>query len=57
MKPYEAFLKDYPDYAILFAWNHSSEILAKEEPFLKQGGRFITFVPDVRIMDYQESKA
>ena len=57
VKSYEAFLEDYPDYAVLFAWNHGGEILAKEEPFLKQGGRFITFVPDVRILDYQESKS
>jgi methylation protein EvaC len=52
VKPYEAFVADYPDYAVLFAWNHGGEILAKEAPFLKQGGRFITFVPDVRILDY-----
>jgi methylation protein EvaC len=55
VKPYDAFLADYPDYAVLFAWNHGEEILAKEEPFLKQGGRFITFVPDVRILEYQET--
>jgi methylation protein EvaC len=54
VKPYDAFVEDYPDYAVLFAWNHGEEILAKEEPFLKQGGRFITFVPDVRILEYQE---
>ena len=55
VKPYDAFLADYPDYAVLFAWNHGEEILAKEEHFLKQGGRFITFVPDVRILEYQET--
>jgi methylation protein EvaC len=55
VKPYDAFTEDYPDYAVLFAWNHGEEILTKEEPFLKQGGRFITFVPDVRILDYPSS--
>jgi methylation protein EvaC len=55
VKPYDAFVEDYPDYAVLFAWNHGGEILAKEEPFLKQGGRFITFVPDVRILEYPGS--
>ena len=52
VKPYDVFSSDYPDYAVLFAWNHSDEILAKEESFLRQGGRFITFVPDVRILEY-----
>ena len=56
VKPYDAFVENYPDYAVLFAWNHSGEILAKEEPFLKQGGRFITFVPDVRILDYTDGE-
>jgi methylation protein EvaC len=51
VKPYEDFAADYPDYAVLFAWNHGEEIIAKEQEFLSRGGRFITFVPDVRILD------
>jgi methylation protein EvaC len=51
IKPYEEFLKDYPDFAVLFAWNHGDEIVANEQNFLSKGGRFITFVPKVGILD------
>jgi len=51
VKPYEEFLKDYPDFAVLFAWNHGDEIVANEQNFLSKGGRFITFVPKVGILD------
>jgi len=51
VKPYEDFVTNYPDYAVLFAWNHGEEIIAKEQDFLSRGGRFITFVPEVRILD------
>ena len=47
IKPYEFFLNDPPDIAILFAWNHAQEIMAKEKAFISQGGRFITHVPHV----------
>ena len=51
IKPYEEFVADYPDYALLFAWNHRVEILAKEQDFLRSGGKFITFVPKVEILE------
>jgi len=51
IRPYEEFVADYPDYALLFAWNHRVEILAKEQDFLRSGGKFITFVPNVEILD------
>ena len=54
VKPYEDFAADYPDYAVLFAWNHGEEIIAKEQDFLSHGGRFITFVPEVAILDYPD---
>ena len=55
VQPYEEFQRDYPQYAVLFAWNHGEEILAKEQDFLRRGGRFITFVPEVAILDYPGS--
>lgn len=48
--PYGAFAEKYPEYAVLFAWNHSNEILAKEVNFKNAGGRFITYVPAVGIL-------
>ncbi|NUK74568.1 class I SAM-dependent methyltransferase [Streptomyces lunaelactis] len=43
------FAADYPDYALLFAWNHAEEIMAKEQAFRDAGGKWILYVPDVRI--------
>ncbi|HET6707259.1 class I SAM-dependent methyltransferase [Amycolatopsis sp.] len=50
VKPPEAFSDPYPDYAVLFAWNHAEEIIAKEQGFRAAGGRWIVYVPTVRIV-------
>lgn len=51
VKAYEEFKKKYPDYAVLFAWNHGQEIMAKEKDFMKSGGKWVTFAPaPVRIL-------
>lgn len=51
VKPYQDFKANYPDYALLLAWNHGEEIIANEQDFLRQGGKFITFVPQVEIRE------
>jgi methylation protein EvaC len=43
------FIMHYPDYALLFAWNHAVEILGKEQAFRNAGGRWIGYVPEVMI--------
>lgn len=48
--PYERFKERYPDFALLFGWNHAAEILAKEKAFVDAGGRWITYVPRVEIV-------
>jgi methylation protein EvaC len=48
--PYEEFLVKYPDYALLFAYNHSKEIMAKEQKFVASGGKWIVYVPEVRVL-------
>ncbi|WP_329580473.1 class I SAM-dependent methyltransferase [Kitasatospora sp. NBC_01250] len=45
----EEFAQDYPDYALLFAWNHAQEIMHKESRFQSQGGQWILYVPKVHI--------
>lgn len=45
-----AFADPYPDYALLFAWNHAEEIMAKEQAFRQAGGRWILYVPDVHVV-------
>ncbi len=50
VKPYNDFKENYPDYAVLFAWNHAKEIMGKEQEFLKSGGKWIVFFPDVKVL-------
>lgn len=50
VKPYEAFQANPPDYAVLFAWNHAEEIMAKEKAFMEAGGRWIVHVPKVQVL-------
>lgn len=45
----EFFRSHYPDYAVLFAWNHEREILEKEGGFAAAGGQWIIYVPGVAI--------
>lgn len=49
VRPYADFAANYPDYALLFAWNHGTEIREKETAFTAAGGKWILYVPDVRI--------
>jgi methylation protein EvaC len=48
--PYSAFKNDYPDYALLFAWNHSTEIFSNEKDFTSEGGKWLVFVPTVQVL-------
>lgn len=47
VRPYEEFVRDYPDCALLFAWNHAAEIMEKEGAFRAAGGKWIVYVPKV----------
>ena len=49
IKPSSEFKARYPDYALLFAWNHAEEIKANEQAFVASGGRWIVYVPKVGI--------
>lgn len=49
IRTYQDFVKDYPDYALLFAWNHREEIMEKEQKFRQAGGRWIVYVPKVEV--------
>ncbi len=48
--PYEEFVRNYPDCALLFAWNHAREIMAKESDFRRAGGEWIVYVPKVGVL-------
>ena len=47
----EKGMTDTVDYVFLGAWNFKDEIINKEKQFIKRGGRFITHVPSVRIIN------
>jgi methylation protein EvaC len=51
IRPYEEFLADYPDYALLFAYNHEKEIMAKEQKFMDSCGKWIVYVPKVQVLE------
>ncbi len=50
IKSYEWLRDDHCDYRVLFAWNHAQEIFEKEQEFVKKGGKWITFSPQVEIL-------
>jgi methylation protein EvaC len=50
IRPHSEFTKGYPEYALLFAWNHSEEIMAKEGAFRNAGGQWIVYVPEVAVL-------
>ena len=51
VRPYYEFVAKYPDYALLFAWNHAEEIMAKEQNFRRAGGKWIVYVPEVKVLE------
>jgi methylation protein EvaC len=50
VRSHDEFAGRYPDYALLFGWNHAKEIMAKEQAFKDAGGKWITYVPQVGIL-------
>lgn len=50
VKSHDEFKSNYPEYALLFGWNHAEEIMAKEQGFAASGGKWIMYVPDVKIV-------
>lgn len=50
VRPQEDFAGNYPDYALLFAYNHAKEIMAKEQKFMESGGQWIVYMPTVQIL-------
>ncbi len=49
--PESAFRMSPLDYAFLAAWNHEAEIRSHNAPFEAAGGKWISHVPEARILD------
>ena len=47
IKPYQEWLDNPPSHTLLFAWNHSKEIMEKEAGYT---GKWISYVPKVAIL-------
>jgi methylation protein EvaC len=44
------FQEDRPDYTVLLAWNHRSEIEKNEAAYRQAGGKWIVYVPEVAVI-------
>lgn len=50
VRHHDYFSANYPEYALLFAYNHAQEIMGKEQAFMDSGGKWIVYVPEVKVL-------
>ncbi len=50
VRSHDEFASNYPEYALLFGWNHRDEIVEKEREFRMSGGKWVEYVPVVRVV-------
>ena len=48
--PYDQFRESDPDYVLLFAWNHATEIMKKESDYMGNNRHWITYIPNVKVI-------
>jgi len=47
--PYDQFRGSNPDYVLLFAWNHATEIMKKERDYMSSDRHWIRYIPELKI--------
>ena len=47
---YDQFRESDPDYVLLFAWNHATEIMKKESDYMGNDRHWITYIPNVKVI-------
>ena len=45
----DAILETRPDYLVILPWNLRDEIVGQMSPLREWGGRFVTFIPELRV--------
>ena len=49
--PSQYLLEDKPDYVIILAWQYQSQIIANNQLYLKDGGKFIVPLPELNVIE------